>query len=349
MEINRLLRPHLQKFSAYRSARDECATEATVYLDANENPQALSGNEGFNRYPDPHQRDLKEKIAGIKQVAREQVFLGNGSDEAIDLMQRAFCIPGQDKIMVLPPTYGMYAVCAQLNDVPVVQVPLTEAFDLDVAAILNNLEQVKIIYICSPNNPSASLADREAVQTILRHFEGLVVVDEAYADFSTAPSWLPDLKSYPNLVVLQTFSKAWGLAGIRLGMAFAHPQIVSVLDRIKYPYNVNSFTQTTALNALDRQPEAAAAIDQILKNRSWLAKALQNLPVVENVFPSQANFLLVRFSNAHKIFNYLLGKGIVVRDRSNMIHCKGCLRITVGTEAENRKLIESLKNEAGYA
>lgn len=344
MDINSLLRDNIKNFKAYSSARDEYSGKAGVFLDANENSLGSVTKEDLNRYPDPYQGELKKKISEQKQVKPEQIFLGNGSDEAIDLLFRAFCRPGLDKTITIPPTYGMYGVCAELNDIQIIEVPLTATFEIDTESVLDEIsDYVKLIFICSPNNPSGNTFKTSAVQQILEKFKGLVIIDEAYADFSEDKSWIDLLNEYENLVVLQTFSKAWGLANIRLGMAFADQRIIRVLNKIKYPYNVNGLTQQAVLKALSKIVDKNKMVSEILAQRQILTNELQDLQMVQEVFPSQANFLLVRFDDANKVFKELLKQKIIVRDRSKMVHCEGCLRITVGTENENKLLMEALK------
>jgi histidinol-phosphate aminotransferase len=344
MEIENLLRENIRRFKPYSSARDEYSGKEGIFLDANENSFGSVSKVTANRYPDPYQFDLKNKIAKLKKVPPEHIFLGNGSDEAIDLLFRAFCRPGIDKCLLMPPTYGMYGVCAELNDVQVIQVPLTENFEIDTAQVLDFLtKETKLIFICSPNNPSANQMSRSAIRTILENTPGLVILDEAYIDFSDDPGWLADLDNYKNLVILQTFSKAWGMAGLRLGMAFAHTDIIQVLNKIKYPYNISILTQQIAADAVDRVEKKERYVDEIIAQRKILLEHLQSLSIVKKIFPSDANFILVKFKNARPLYNKLLAKGIIVRDRSRMVHCQNCLRITIGTAEENKTLIEILQ------
>jgi histidinol-phosphate aminotransferase len=339
--ISELVRENVRRMKPYSSARDEFKGEADVFLDANENPFPSP----FNRYPDPLQWKIKEKLAAIKDVAPEQIFLGNGSDEAIDLLIRAFCEPRQDEILITEPTYGMYAVCADVNAVAINRVLLTPDYDLDVDATLNAISpNTKIIFLCSPNNPSAALLDRSHITRILETFNGIVVVDEAYIDFCTSPSWITELQRYPNLVVLQTFSKAWGLAALRCGMAYASTEIISILNKIKYPYNINIQTQELVLKALANEGQKNQWVSEILAARQKLVKELEQLSLVNKVFRSDANFVLVRVTDAAAIYEYLMNNGIIVRDRSRVTLCEGCLRITIGTPDENKKLIDALKS-----
>ncbi|GGF08301.1 histidinol-phosphate transaminase [Hymenobacter cavernae] len=345
MVIENLVRPNIRAMKPYSSARDEFEGEAHVMLDANENSLGSAGPERFNRYPDPHQRAVKAALAPLKNVAPEQIFLGNGSDEAIDLLVRLTCVPGQDSILILPPTYGMYEVAANLNDVAMERLPLTADFQLSPEIVAQVVaSKAKLVFICSPNNPTGNLLYADAVEEILRGFGGLVIVDEAYADFTTAPSWTTRLAEFPNLVVMQTFSKAWGLAGLRLGMAFASPEIIGYLNKIKPPYNISEATQQHALAALQDAERFEAMRTGLLKGRDWLAERLPSVGIVEEVFPSDANFLLARFRpDATAVYDYLLEKGIVVRNRTTQPGCAGCLRLTVGTPAENEALLTALQ------
>lgn len=328
---------------AYSSARDEFKGSASVFLDANENNLGSLAGEKYNRYPDPHQKKLKERIAEIKGVQPEQIFLGNGSDEAIDLLFRMVCRPGQDSMLHLPPTYGMYEVSANLNEVVMDAVQLTKDFQIPVEEVLLHVKPTtRIIFICSPNNPTGNLIEQESIEDILRAFNGLVVVDEAYIDFADALSCTTRLKEFPNLVVLQTFSKAWGMAGLRLGLAFASEEVISVLDKIKPPYNINEATQELALQALERQEALQDMIEEIVQERELLMHALPTMASVEHVYPSDANFILVKVKDANRMYNYLLDKGIVVRNRSSLPGCEGCLRISVGTLEENQKLLQAI-------
>ena len=340
IDINTLVRRNVLNMKPYSSARDEFHGEAEVFLDANENPYPSP----YNRYPDPLQWSVKKKLAAIKGVKPTQVFLGNGSDEPIDLIIRAFCEPNQDSIMITEPTYGMYKVCAEVNAVNVQQVLLTPDFDLDLEAIPNTFDATaKVIFLCSPNNPTGNVLNREKIVEVLKRFYGLVVIDEAYIDFTKSKSFINELKKYPNLVVLQTFSKAWGLAGLRLGMCFASEEIISILNKIKYPYNVNIRTQELAMEALENVYRKDIWVDEILKERDWLKAELTSLSLVEKIFPSDSNFLLVRVRDAQSTYQYLMDNRIIVRDRSRVNLCYNCLRITVGTPEENKRLIEALK------
>jgi histidinol-phosphate aminotransferase len=339
MDINKLVRRNVQQLKPYSSARDEFEGEASVFLDANENPYPTD----YNRYPDPHQKKLKRRISLIKNVKEDQIFIGNGSDEAIDLLFRVFCEPGVDEALIPQPTYGMYAVSAAINDVKIKSVNLTDDFDVNVISTLSAASlKTKLLFLCSPNNPSGNLLSHERVAELIEKFQGMVIVDEAYIDFSSQPGFAPLLSKYKNLVVLQTLSKAWGLAGLRLGLAFANPEIISLLDKIKPPYNINSVSQSIALKKLVDEDSKDNQVKEILWQREILSNQLKKLGLVERVYPSEANFLLVKIKNARQVYELLIKKEIVVRDRSNVILCDQCLRITVGTPDENQKLIEEL-------
>lgn len=341
--LETLVRPNIRSLKPYSSARDEFKGDASVFLDANENSLGSPLVKWYNRYPDPMQLKVKEKISFVKKIPVEQLFIGNGSDEAIDLLFRCFCEPGVDEVVIFPPTYGMYEVSANINNVKLNKVPLTSSFQLDLEALEQSIKpNTKIIWICSPNNPTGNSIDREAIEMILNNFDGLVVIDEAYINFSRQKSWLADLQEYPNLVVLQTLSKAWGLAGIRLGMAFASKEIISYLNKVKPPYNISEPVQELAVKALEEIEQVNDMIVSLVNERQALASALLQNSSVLQVFPSDANFLLVKFKDASVVYEYLVEKGIVVRDRSNVMHCEGCLRITIGTPKENEKLLDSL-------
>ena len=339
MDIESLIRKNIRELKPYSTARDEFQGAAEIYLDANENPYPSA----YNRYPDPLQKKVKEKIATIKSVNTERIFLGNGSDEAIDLLIRAFCEPGIDSILIPAPTYGMYSVCAGVNNVAVRTSQLTVDFDLDAEHALSVAHnQVKLIFLCSPNNPSGNLLTKEKVTQVINHFKGIVVIDEAYIDFANDPGFLPELNRYPNLVVMQTLSKAWGLAGLRIGMAFASPVIVQTLNKIKYPYNISTAAQQLVLDKLNVS-EKNHHVDQIRTERPKLAEKLNGISCVRHIYPSDANFLLVKTHKSKKVYQYLMSNGIIVRDRSSVILCEDCLRITVGTAPENIRLIEALQ------
>jgi len=340
VDIQSLVRRNVRNLKPYSSARDEFKGAASVWLDANENPN----NNGLNRYPDPLQKKLKERICELKGVTTQNVFLGNGSDEAIDLLFRGFCDPGNDKALICSPTYGMYQVCADINDVKVIDVPLTGDFQLDIPSIRKHFSDpnLKLIFICSPNNPTANSMKREDMLKLFSEFNGLVIIDEAYIDFAEEKSLTAELGKFNNLIVLQTLSKAWGLAGIRLGMAFANEEVIDVLNRIKPPYNVNQLTQEVALKELADEVKFKIVVEAILSERKRLKNELQQLKNVLGIYPSDSNFLLVRFTDPKAIYDVLSSKGIVVRDRSKV--AEGCLRITVGTEKENSLLLKEIED-----
>jgi histidinol-phosphate aminotransferase len=343
-DLNILVRENVKRVTPYSSARDEFSGEAKIFLDANENSLGSPLTKWYNRYPDPYQKELKGALGRIKAVPAENIFLGNGSDECIDLLYRCFCEPGKDNVIICPPTYGMYEVSAAINDVTVKKVSLLENFQLNMEGIEEAIdEHTKIIWICSPNNPTGNSIDYQDIEVLLNNFAGLIVADEAYINFSKQRSLTRELKEYPNLVVMQTLSKAWGLAALRLGMLFASAEIINWLNKIKPPYNINQATQELALKALNEVEQVNDMIRQIVQMRSEMAEQLKQLPVVKKVYPSDANFLLVKTDNAVKLYEHLLGDGIVVRDRSKVKLCDGCLRITIGTDDENKKLLESLK------
>lgn len=343
-DINNLLRPNIKQLVPYSSARDEFSGVAEVALDANENSLGSPLPKWYNRYPDPHQLKLKESISQIKGIAPEHIFLGNGSDECIDVLFRCFCNPGVDNTIICPPTYGMYQVSANINDVEVRKAPLLDDFELDLVHLENLVdERTKLIWICSPNNPTGNSLNRQDIETVLNNFNGIVVIDEAYINFSRHKSFVQELTDYPNLVVLQTFSKAWGLAGLRLGMAFAAANIIEVMNKVKPPYNINQATQELALKALDEVEQVNDMIREIVDMRDALAEVFTRIPTVEKVYPSDANFLLVKIAQARKVYEFLLTKGIIVRDRSNVQLCEDCLRITIGTERENTLLVDALQ------
>jgi histidinol-phosphate aminotransferase len=340
-DIQKLVRSHIADLQPYSSARDEFdpVESEVVYLDANENPF----DNGVNRYPDPQQRKLKEVIARRRGVAANQLLLGNGSDEILDLIFRAFCIPNQDKIIVMPPTYGMYKVLANINCISLDEVPLNDDFQLVTKDILSQIStQTKAIFLCSPNNPSGNSFRREDILTLLQSFTGLVVIDEAYIDFSTQKSLVSDLSSYPNLIITQTLSKAYGLAGIRLGICIASEEIIDILNKIKPPYNINSLTQERAISALADWDTTQGQITQLIAERKGLFAQLEKISFVEKVYPSDSNFLLVRVDDANNRYAQLIENDIVVRNRSNQVGCENCLRFSVGTPQENQILIETL-------
>lgn len=340
--LQELTRPNIWKLKPYSSARDEYkGATASVFLDANENPYNLP----HNRYPDPMQHELKAVLAPIKNVRPEQIFLGNGSDEAIDLLFRAFCEPGTDNVVAIDPTYGMYQVCADVNNVAYRKVLLDEQFQFTADSLLAAADaHTKLIFLCSPNNPTGNDLSHTQIESLLNRFDGLVVVDEAYIDFSSLPSFAGMLDRYPNLIVLQTFSKAWGCAAIRLGMAFASPEIIGILSKIKYPYNVNQLTQQQALDMLNRYEEIGAWVQTLKAEREVLMRQVEALPCVLRVFASDANFFLVRMDDASRIYTYLVDRGIIVRNRHSVSLCGNCLRITIGNPFENSQLMEALNN-----
>jgi histidinol-phosphate aminotransferase len=345
IDINLLLRENIKKLVPYASARDEFSGSANIFLDANENSLGSPISPAYNRYPDPHQVKIKEQLTQIKGLPPRNIFLGNGSDECIDLLYRAFCNPGKDNIIIHPPTYGMYEVSAHIHDVEVRRALLTEKFDLDLAAIEGLVDdQTKIIWICSPNNPTGNAFSGHDIEMILNNFDGLVVIDEAYVNFSRRQSFIRELTEYPNLVILQTLSKAWGLAGLRLGMAFASEFVVEVLNRIKPPYNISQATQTLVQEALQGTAAVNDMIKEIVRMRNELSEKLSRLSSVLHVYPSDANFLLVKIKEARRVYEMLLNSGIVVRDRSSAPGCADCLRITVGTKEQNEKLLDTLSS-----
>jgi len=342
--LDNLLRDNIRALVPYSSARDEFKGEAKVFIDANENSLGSPLTKWYNRYPDPHQWKVKEAISKIKGIGPEHIFLGNGSDECIDLLFRAFCVPGKDNVIINPPTYGMYEVSAQINDIEVRRATLLDDFQLDLFHLENLVdENTKLIWICSPNNPTANSINRQDIEIVLNNFPGLVVIDEAYINFSRHRSFIQELSDYPNLVVLQTMSKAWGLAGLRLGMAFASEAIINVYNKVKPPYNISEATQELVLKALEEVDQVNDMIRVLVGLREQLRQDLAGLPMVRTVYPSDANFLLVKTDDARSIYDYLLDAGIVVRDRSKVELCAGCLRITVGSEEENRELVNVLK------
>ena len=339
--LKELTRPNVWALKPYSSARDEYSgVEASVFLDANENPY----NTPNNRYPDPLQRELKALIAPLKGVKEENIFLGNGSDEAIDLIFRAFCRPGIDNVVAIDPTYGMYQVCAEVNDVEYRKMLLDVYYQFKASSLLSAIdENTKAMFICSPNNPTGNSLCRKEIESLLKKFDGLVVVDEAYIDFSSSESLLKDLEQYPNLIVLQTFSKAWGCAAIRLGMAFASPEIIAIFNKIKYPYNVNRLTQEEAIKVLQQPEQIKAWVNTLLEERTRVMDEFVKLPCCVRVFPTDANFFLAKVYEATQIYNYLVSEGIIVRNRTNVALCNDCLRITIGTKEENDALLNALR------
>lgn len=340
MNLQQLVRKNVWNMKPYSSARDEFKGEASVFLDANENPL----NDKYNRYPDPLQWSLKQKIAKVKNIAPENIFLGNGSDEPIDLVIRIFCEPRIDNIVAVDPTYGMYQVCAEVNDIEYRKVLLNENFDLDAQKLLEKTDRnTKLIFLCSPNNPTGNLLSREEIKKVLDSFAGIVVLDEAYIDFASEATWLNDLEKYPNLIILQTFSKAWGLAAVRLGMAFASAEIIKLFNKVKYPYNVNILTQNFVGDELDKLGLRKQWIATLLEGRNYLINELPKLTFVEKIYPTDANFILVKVEDANSLYKQLADKGVIVRNRNSVSLCAGCLRITVGTDNENEMLIKTLR------
>ena len=339
--LEELTRKNIWNLAPYSSARNEYAgREARVFLDANENPY----NAPYNRYPDPLQLELKDAISKVKGVPAENIFLGNGSDEPIDLVYRCFCNPGVDNVVAIEPTYGMYKVCADINDVEYRPVSLDEHFQITADRLLAATDaHTKLIWICSPNNPTGNHLVREEIAKVIEVFEGLVVVDEAYSDFSTQKPFRPEILKHPNLIVLNTMSKAWGCAAIRLGMAFASQEIISIFNKVKYPYNINQLTQKQALEVLKDPFEVDKWVKILLEERSRMIEAFKLLPICEKVYPTDANFFLAKMTDAPKIYNYLVDKGIIVRNRHRIQLCLNCLRITIGTKTENGELIAALR------
>ena len=340
MNLNNLIRKNIKAMKPYSSARDEFKDLKAdmVFLDANENPFETT----LNRYPDPQQTALKELISKQKELPINQVLLGNGSDEVLDLIVRAFCEPNQDSILTLLPTYGMYSVLAQLNSIENIEVSLSKDFNINVDQVLKQVKpSTKLLFICSPNNPSGNIMDVNAVTRLLKAFDGLVVIDEAYIDFSTIESWMQHLNTFPNLIVTQTLSKAYGLAGIRLGTCYASKEIIAVLNKIKPPYNINSLTQQAAIEALQNN-EVSDQVSSILREREKLANALASCFFVKKIYPSDANFILIKVDDANKRYDELLRHGIVIRNRTTQLGCENCLRISLGTPAENKQLLTLL-------
>jgi len=342
MEIKDLIRENIKSLEAYSSARDEFKAMSSefVFIDANENPF----DTGLNRYPDPQQNLVKEALSKMKGISKEQILLGNGSDEVLDLIFRVFCEPREDNVIVLPPTYGMYEVLANTNAIELVKIPLVENFQPNIKEVVKVQDaKTKVLFLCSPNNPTANSFDASSIETLLKEFNGIVVIDEAYIDFSIEDSWLGRLDEFPNLIVTQTLSKAYGLAAIRLGICYASKEIISILNKIKPPYNVNQLTQDVALKALLNRDEVNNQITAITSERNQLIKDLEKLDIVDKVYASDANFLLVKVDNANLRYEQLLNNGIVVRNRSNQMLCENCLRLTIGTKEDNEKLITTLK------
>lgn len=339
IDINKLVRKNVLKLTPYSSARDEFLGKTGIFMDANENPYGT-----LNRYPDPYQKELKKAISGFKGISEENIFLGNGSDEIIDLCFRVFCNPGKDKVLTFPPTYGMYEVSASVNDIEVLKVPLTDSFQINLLKVKPLLEDkaLKLIFICSPNNPTGNAMNQKDVEYILKSFNGIIVIDEAYNDFNDKPSFLNHVDKYPNLILMQTFSKALGLAAVRVGMAFTNPVIVQYFNKMKPPYNISTINQKAALRKLNKGEVLKVQVVKIKKERERLSSELRKVRITEIVYPSDANFLLIKVNNANDLYNKLVNKNIIVRNRSNAI--ENCLRITVGKKSENDKLIKALKD-----
>ena len=344
--LQNIVRKHILSLAPYSSARDEYTGKEGVFLDANENPLGSATPENWNRYPDPYQWEIKEKLAPLKGCRPTQIFLGNGSDEPIDLIIRLTCEPQEDNIIILPPTYGMYEVSASVNNVEIQKINLTTDYQLDTDTIIASINpKTKLIFICSPNNPTGNIIDRTSILKIIENFkQGIVIVDEAYNDFADEPSFIPELDNFPNVMVLQTFSKAWGLASLRLGMAFASEDLIKLLNKIKYPYNINGLTQKALIENIGNIDFVKKSVETLTKNREILSSQLEKLPIVTKIFPSDANYLLVKFKEAKKVFDYLIANKTIVRDRSKVVLCEDSLRISVGTASENEQLIDLLAN-----
>lgn len=340
-DLKSLVRPNIWALKPYSSARDEYSgKEAHTFLDANESPY----NNPYNRYPDPLQRELKQQIAVLKEIRPEQIFLGNGSDEAIDLVFRIFCTPGRDNVVSIEPSYGMYEVCADINNIECRKVLLNSRFDIESERLLEVCnERTKVIFLCTPNNPTGNTLNSDEIKKILDRFNGIVVIDEAYGEFSDQPLWRNEINRYPNLIVLNTLSKAWASAGIRLGMAFAQADIIALFNKVKYPYNINILTQQKAKDILSRRLDIEDWIKQTKNERLSLMYAVNELDICEQVFPSEANFFLARFKNANSVYDYLVNQGIIVRNRSQVKLCDECLRITIGSPQENTALLSALR------
>ncbi len=344
-DINTIIRENIKRIKPYSSARDEFTGEASVFLDANENPLGSVGGTQNNRYPDPYQRELKRLISEIKEIESNYIFLGNGSDEAIDLLFKTFCRPGIDAALQISPSYGMYKVSADVNEVKIYESSLDKNYQPIAQNIINHgFDNVKMVFLCSPNNPTGNLLDKNIVYEILHKFNGMVIIDEAYIDFSSERSWISELKNYPNLVVLQTLSKAWGLANLRIGMLFASPELIAVLNKIKLPYNISGLAQDYAIKALKNHSQKHEMVSEILTQRLSLISQLEQLACIEHIYPTDANFVLIKTANPNKMYTYLTDNKIVVRNRTNIHLCEGCIRITIGTGSENNSLIEALKS-----
>jgi len=342
--INNILRENIKKAKPYSSARDEYKGNEGVFLDANENSIGSATNDNYNRYPDPLQLEVKKKLAILKGVSTENIFLGNGSDEPIDLLFRAVCNPGKDNAIILPPTYGMYEVSASLNDIALKEVPLSDSFEMVTENVIKAIDvNSKLIFICSPNNPTGNSIKAEEIEKVLKIFKGIVVIDEAYIDFTSGKTFLNKLSNFPNLVILQTFSKAWGLAALRLGVAYASKEIIHVLNKIKPPYNINQVTQELALEALSNKIKMDKMVADIIDQKAKLIEQLSVISFIEKVFPSDANFILIKAGDGKSIYDYLVQNKIITRDRSKVTLCAGCVRISIGTKEENELLVSVLK------
>ena len=340
MNIQNLVRENIKNLTPYSSARDEFSADAGVFLDANENPFG-----DYNRYPDPYQKALKAEISKLKNIETNKIFLGNGSDEVIDLLMRIFAEPKKDKILVFNPTYGMYEVSANINDVEVVSYPLNQDFQIEFSDELYQIlkdENLKLVFVCSPNNPSGNLIARNSVLEVLQKFKGIVVLDEAYEDFSKEGSWISEINHFPQLVVMQTFSKAWGMAGLRVGMAFAQPEILDLMNKVKPPYNISILNQKEVCNSLQNIEEYRKNLNEILEQRSFIENELLKFNFVKKIYPSDANFILLEVENADQLYNYLVEEKIIIRNRNKVV--ENCVRITIGNVEENQKLLQSLKN-----
>jgi histidinol-phosphate aminotransferase len=343
-DINNILRENIKNLTPYSSARNEYQGEASIFLDANENAFGSPLDTAYNRYPDPMQYQVKMRLSEIKGVPARNIFIGNGSDEAIDILFRSFCNPGVDNVIIVPPTYGMYQVSANINDVEARKVLLTEEYQLNLEGIAEAIdEHTKLIFICSPNNPTGNSINRDDIETLLANFNGIVVIDEAYINFSRQKTFIQELTEYANLVVLQTLSKAWGLAGLRVGMAFASEEIIEVMNKVKPPYNVNEASQQLALEALNNVQQVNDWIKETLAQRDKLVLTLKDFDFVLDIYPSDANFILIKTTDAKGIYNFLVQNGIIIRNRTNVELCEGCLRITIGTPDENKILIDTLQ------
>jgi histidinol-phosphate aminotransferase len=343
--IDSLVRENIKSLKPYSSARTEYSGDASVFLDANENSYGSPLDENFNRYPDPLQWELKEALSKIKGMPPKNIFVGNGSDEVIDLAFRIFCEPASDNVIICPPTYGMYKVCANINNVAVKEINLTLDFQLDVDRILGQIDsKTKLLFICSPNNPTGNNLNRVDIETLLNNFSGILIIDEAYINYSKQKTFLQELTEYENLLVMQTLSKAWGLAALRLGLAFASEKIIDLFNKVKPPYNINLASQQLGIKALEGINEVNANIKTTVVQRELLEQDLMKFDFIEKIYPSDANFILIKTKNADKLYRYLSGKKIIVRNRSKESLCENCIRVTVGTPMENMTLIEALKN-----